>query len=90
MNPLRGLFDHASNHHAVTEMPARIRRRMYRALLDLVDEEERVRQLLDLPIPPRLSVVDEDRVAILRPAARQNLGLDAEYRLATDERERAR
>ena len=85
---LRGLFDYARYHHETRQMPGWVRRRIYRDLLDLIDEERKVRELLGLRVQPRLCVVDEVRVAMLRPADRALLNLDEEMRRAReDERE---
>lgn len=85
MRLLKGLFDHARGHNRTSEMPGWIRRRIYRQLLSLLEEEQKIKQLLDLPIEPRLSVVDEERVAMLRPADRQYLGLDKELQNAREQ-----
>jgi hypothetical protein len=94
MKLLRGLFDHSRRHHDTREMPAWVRRRLYRHLIDLMEEEERVRRVLDLPVAPRLSVVDEVRVAMLAPRDRAALRRDEEMQRARederDEEEQAR
>ncbi|WP_404363277.1 hypothetical protein [Marinobacter sp.] len=87
----KGLFDHARYHHRTGEMPGWVRRRLYRNLLDLLEEERHVTQLMNLDVKPRLCVVDETRVAMLRPADRAMLNLDEEMRRAMeDEVERER
>lgn len=66
------------------------RRRMYEHLLALVEEEERVKDLLNLPTPARLSVVDEERVTVLQPRDRTEALSDVEMRKAEQEhRQRA-
>ncbi|MDX1442262.1 MAG: hypothetical protein R3270_00650 [Gammaproteobacteria bacterium] len=88
---LRGLFDHARYHHETRDMPAWVRRRLYRELLDLDEEERKVQEMLDLDVQPRLCVVDEVRVAMLRPKDRALLNVDAEMaRAREDEREEKR
>lgn len=73
---LKGLFDHARFHHKTREMPAWVRRRMYRELLAVVDEERHAAEIMGLKVQPRLCLVDETRVAILRPGDRAQLKLD--------------
>lgn len=73
---LKGLFDHARFHHKTREMPSWVRRRMYRELLAVVDEERRAGEMMGLVHEPRLCLVDEVRVAILRPGDRAQLKLD--------------
>lgn len=82
---IRGLFDHARYHHKARRMPAFVRRRIYRELIELMEEEERARKLLDLATEPRLCVVDEGRVAMLRPGDRAGMKLDKQMLLARQE-----
>lgn len=82
---IRGLFDHARYHHETRKMPGYVRRRIYRQLIDLLEEEERVRKMLDLDTEPRLCVVDEGRVAMLRPGDRASLKQDKQMLLARRE-----
>jgi hypothetical protein len=49
---------------------------MYRDLLELREEERAMQELLRLPVRPRISVVDEENIALLRPRDRQRLGFD--------------
>jgi len=57
---------------------------MYRHLLTLEEEEGRMKELLKLLVQPRLSVVDEERVTILRPRDRVHLADDPQMREAKD------
>jgi len=78
----KGLFDHARYHHETRDMPRWVRRRIYRDLIDLIEEEHQAAELMGLPFPPRLCVVDEVRVAMLRPSDRVALQLDDEMQRA--------
>lgn len=62
--------------------------RMYRELISLIEEEHRATEMLDLPLPPRLCVVDEVRVAMLRPSDRTLLLSDKEMRRAREDAQR--
>ena len=59
---------------------------MYQHLLTLEEEEGRMKELLNLLIEPRLSVVDEERVTILRPRDRVHLADDPQMRGAKDDK----
>ena len=88
---IRGLFDHARYHHHTRRMPGFVRRRIYRELIELMEEEERARKLLDLATEPRLCVVDEGRVAMLRPSDRAAMKLDEQMARAREqEQQRSR
>jgi hypothetical protein len=82
---LRGLFDHSRYHHGTRDMPRWVRRRFYRELIFLTQEEQRVTELMGLEVRPRLCLVDEVRVAILRPGDRIMLNLDEEMQRAQDD-----
>lgn len=87
---MKGLFSRlrrrrARMHRKAEDLPRWIRKRMYRELLAVRDQEQRMMELLELPVPPRLSVVDEERVAMLRPADRDLLGLDQMMQEAREE-----
>lgn len=86
----KGLFDHSRYHHETQDMPAWVRRRIYRDLVVLSEEERHASELLDLPFPPRLCVVDEVRVAMLRPQDREKLNVDSEMRRARKQQKKAR
>ena len=58
---------------------------MYDHLVRLIEEEKQVQEMLNLPVRPRLSVVDESRVAILRPSHREELELDDQFVAAEKE-----
>ncbi len=49
-----------------------------------------MRQLLELPVRPRISVVDEANIALLRPGDRRGLGVDEALSDARAEREQER
>ena len=86
----KGLFDHSRYHHETRDMPKWVRRRIYRDLIDLIEEEHRGAEMMGLPFPPRLCVVDEVRVAMLRPSDRATLNLDDEMRRARRDEETER
>lgn len=75
-------------HGDVRSMTAWQRRRIYGHLLSLVEEEERVKELPKLPVAPRLSVVDEERVTNLRPRDRVPVAPDPQMRGARDQHQR--
>ena len=83
---LRAIFDRVRGHRNAREMPGYIRRRMYRQLLEVVEQERRVAELLGTSVRPRLSVVDEERVAIIRPSDRSGLDPDKEMGRARKEK----
>lgn len=58
---------------------------MYQHLLTLMEEEARAKRLLNLAVEPRLSVVDEERVAILRPRDRAGVVDDPQMRSAEEQ-----
>ena len=76
---MRRLMDFVPGHRPGRDLPAGVRRRMYNHLVRLIEEEKRVQEMLKLPVRPRLSVVDEARVAILRPSHREDLLLDDQF-----------
>ncbi len=78
----------ARYHRETRELPRRIRARIYRELLELREEERAMQDLLRLPVRPRISVVDEENIALLRPADRLRLGVDEALSDARAERER--
>jgi hypothetical protein len=63
-------------HRETRRLPRRFRARIYHELLELREEERAMQNLLRLPVRPRLSVVDEENIALLRPIDRVGLGLD--------------
>lgn len=67
---LLNLFRRRRHHDRAQTQPQRVRKQLYQELLAVEQEEEAVRDLLRLPFAPRLSIVDEERVAIMRPADR--------------------
>lgn len=81
----KGLFKRTRYHHETRDMPPWVRRRMYRELIQLIQEEHQVSEMLNLPIPPRLCVVDEVRVAMLRPNDRAMLLSDHEMQRARED-----
>ncbi|MWJ26728.1 hypothetical protein GPM19_00650 [Halomonas sp. ZH2S] len=85
----RGLFSHVRLHHKPQEMPHWVRKRLYDNLLLLMDEEENARQLLKLPIKPRLSIVDEERVVMICPSDRKSLRLDEQMQQARKDKKEA-
>jgi len=78
----------ARYHRETRQLPRRIRARIYRELLELREEERAMQSLLRLPVRPRISVVDEENIALLRPADRLGLGVDEALADAREERER--
>jgi hypothetical protein len=66
----------ARYHRETRELPRPVRARIYRELLELREEERAVQAMLRLPVRPRISVVDEENIALLRPADRLGLGVD--------------
>jgi hypothetical protein len=84
MFSLKNLFRWPSEHAEVRSLGAKDRRRIYQHLLALEAEERRAKELLNLLVEPRLSVVDEERVTILRPRDRVNLADDPQMREAKD------
>lgn len=54
----------------LSEMPESVQRRLYLSSLLLRQEEDRVRDLLELPISPRLSLVDEESGALITGSER--------------------
>ncbi|EKV32555.1 hypothetical protein C882_2634 [Caenispirillum salinarum AK4] len=83
---LSRLYRRTRGHRKTEDLPKWIRKRMYRELLAVRDQEHEMAELLDLPVPPRLSVVDEERIAMLRPRDRDLLGLDEMMRRAREEK----
>jgi len=57
-------------------MPRGVRRRIYRELLELREEERAMQEMLKLPVRQRISVVDEENIVLLRPRDRSGLGVD--------------
>ncbi len=45
-NFFKGLLDHARYHHETRDMPAWVRRRMYRELISLIEEEHKATEML--------------------------------------------
>lgn len=90
LRAIRGLFDHARYHHKTRRMPAFVRRRIYRHLIDVTREEHRAAEMLALDVRPRLCIVDEGRVAMLRPTDREQMQLDAQMHRAREEEARTR
>ena len=72
MRHLANMFRHRPRHRKGHDTPEYIRRRMYRQLIDLLDQEAEVARMLDLDVSPRISVVDEEYVAIIRASDRDD------------------
>ena len=87
MKLFKGLFSHGRLHHKPQDMPPWVRKRLYDNLLRLMEEEQEMQRLLDLPIKPRLCIVDEERVAMIRPYNRSQLNLDEQMRKAREEKQ---
>lgn len=87
MKLFKGLFSHERLHRKPQDMPPWVRKRLYDNLLNLMEEEKETQQLLQISIKPRLSIVDEERVAIIRPADRQRLNLDEQMQRAREEKQ---
>jgi len=87
-----GLFGRLSAraryHRETRELPRRVRARIDGELLELREEERAMQSLLRLPVRPRISVVDEENIALLRPADRLRLGVDEAFADAREARER--
>lgn len=87
MKLFKGLFSHERLHHKPQDMPPWVRKRLYGHLLHLMEEEQEMQRLLQLPLKPRLCIVDEERVAMIRPYNRSQLNLDEQMRRAREERQ---
>ena len=85
---LARLGGRARYHRETRELPRQVRARIYRELLELREEERAVQAMLRLPVRPRISVVDEENIALLRPADRLGLGVDEALSDARAARER--
>jgi hypothetical protein len=72
MRHLANIFRHPGRHRKGQDMPGYIQRRMYRQLIDLLEQEAEVARMLDLDVSPRISVVDEEYVAIIRARDRDD------------------
>lgn len=55
-------------------------------LLTLEEEKGRMKDILNLPVEPRLSVFDKERVTILRPRDHVHLANDRQMREAKDDK----
>jgi hypothetical protein len=86
--PLARLAERSRFHRATGELPRRFRARIYRELLELREEERAIQELLRLPVRPRICVVDEENIALLRPSDRPRLGVDEAFADAREARER--
>lgn len=73
-------------HRKPEEVPPWVRKRLYFSLLHLLEEEQYEKELLKLPIKPRLCVVDEERVVMIRPVDRKEIHMDEQMRQAREER----
>jgi dTDP-4-amino-4,6-dideoxygalactose transaminase len=87
MKLLKGLFSHVRLHRKPQDMPPWVRKRLYDNLLHLMEEEQEMQRLLQLPIKPRLCIVDEERVVMIRPYNRSQLNLDEQMRRAREEKQ---
>lgn len=87
MKLLKGLFSHGRLHHKPQDMPPWVRKRLYDNLLQLMEEEQEMQRLLALPIKPRLCIVDEERVVMIRPYNRSQLNLDEQMRRAREDKQ---
>ncbi|GHB09164.1 hypothetical protein [Modicisalibacter luteus] len=87
MKLLEGLFSHVRLHRKPQDMPPWVRKRLYDNLLHLMEEEQEMQRLLQLPIKPRLCIVDEERVVMIRPYNRNQLNLDEQMRRAREEKQ---
>jgi hypothetical protein len=75
-------------HRETRSLPRPLRARIYRELLELREEERAMQEMLRLPVRPRISVVDGENIALLRPADRLGLGVDAALADAREQRAR--
>lgn len=73
-------------HRKPEEVPPWVRKRLYFSLLHLLEEEQYEKELLNLSIKPRLCVVDEEQVVMIRPVDRKELHVDDEMRQARAEK----
>ncbi|MCG7599901.1 hypothetical protein MHM84_08885 [Halomonas sp. McH1-25] len=87
MKLFKGLFSHVRLHRKPQDMPPWVRKRLYDNLLHLMEDEQEIQRLLQLPIKPRLCIVDEERVAMIRPYNRNQLNLDEQMRKAREEKQ---
>jgi hypothetical protein len=76
MNLLKKIFSRNSEQQKPPETPGWVRKPFYEELLNLSEEEIKMQELLELPYPPRLIVVDESHRVLLRPQDRDQIGLD--------------
>lgn len=73
-------------HRKPDEVPPWVRKRLYFSLLHLREEEQYEKELLNLPLKPRLCVVDEERVVMIRPVDRKAIHMDEQMRQAREEK----
>jgi hypothetical protein len=83
---IRRLFDRLRYHRETRELPRGARTRIYRELLALREEERAIQAMLRLPVRPRISVVDEENIALLRPSDRLRVGVDEALSDAREQR----
>lgn len=86
-NLVRQFFSRIKGHRRITELKPGARRQIYSELIDVVGEEEKMRETMGLAATPRLSVVDEMRVAIVRPADRLMARQDQQFAAVESARE---
>lgn len=82
LNPLKRKY----MHRKPDDIPPWMRKRLYVSLLHLLEEEQYEKELLNLPVKPRLCVVDEERVVMIRPGDRKEIHMDEQMQQAREER----
>ncbi|WP_106475751.1 hypothetical protein [Phytohalomonas tamaricis] len=86
MKIFKGLFKRVRLHHKPQEMPPWVRKRLYDNLLALIEEENKAWELLQISVKPRLCIIDEERVVMLRPSDRKRLNLDEQMQRAREDK----
>ena len=80
------LLKHENRHRNPNEVSKRARRRLYTSLLYVQEEERYAMELLNLPIRPRLSVIDEELVVMIKPIDRKDIRMDEQMHKAREEK----
>ena len=80
MSWFRNFLRRSQRHRRALEMSPGTREDMYRFLLELADQEADVARLLELPTAPQLSIIDEEKVFIIRSSDRVYLEDDVVMR----------
>lgn len=83
----RSLFHRSARLRYVSELGDLVKDRLYDASRMLGDEEDRVAELLGLPVAPRLSLVDEESASQITGHERAQLALERRERQQEHEAE---